>query len=237
MADAFDLSCHLKSIDIKGDMDVLDSTALCSTTKTYTAGLVEHSISGEGFFAYNATDDTLSVDRHFNDETGASAGRFISVGIQGGTAGSEATLMHTKQASYSVNSVVGELIMTSFEAKATDEGSSDDFASNGVWLLYQSVTGTVNGTTVDDGAGATTGWLAHAHVTADNFTSMVIKVQHSTDGTTWADLITFTTFTTVGVEQAVNTATSVNRYIRAIVSSFTGTSASVGVCIKTGYSG
>jgi hypothetical protein len=43
-----------------------------------------------------------------------------------------------------------------------------------------------------------------------------VKVQHSANNSTWADLVTFATVTAVGAEHAVVApATTVNRYLRA----------------------
>lgn len=239
LADGFDLSCYLKSIDVKSESDVLDASVLCTTGfRSFAMGLTEWAVSGEGFFAYDATTDSLSIDKGFADEFSATANRIITVGKEGSALGSHATLLNTKQASYSVQETIGDLLMTSFEAKATLESTTaKPFATGGIWLMNQAVTGTVNITSVDDGAGATVGWLAHLHVIAENMTNLVVKVQHSTDNSTWADLITFTATGVVGAEQKFDTATSVNRYIRAAVTTFTGTSATVAVAIKTGYAG
>jgi hypothetical protein len=135
-----------------------------------------------------------------------------------------------------IQETVGDLIMLTFEAKATKDGTKYGFASGGKWLAYQNVTGTFNGASYDSTSGGT-GYLAHAHVTADDMSSMTVKIQHSPNNSTWADLITFNAFSTVGAQQAASTSASVNRYVRAIVSSFSGTSASLAVAIKIGFSG
>ena len=62
------------------------------------------------------------------------------------------------------------------------------------------------------------------HVTAfSGFTTATVKIQHSTDASSWADLITFTAFTGATWERkAVANGTTVNRYVRA-VTDVTGT--------------
>lgn len=239
LADGFDLSNYLKSIEPMAESDVLDTTSLgASGFRQFAMGLTEWGVKGEGFFAYDGTTDALSIDKHYADELSSSENRIITIGKEGSALGAHAMLMNTKQASYSIQEAVGDIIMTSFEAKATLESTTaKPFATGGVWLMNQSVTGTVNGTGHDDGAGATTGWLAHLHITAENMTNIVVKVQHSTDNVSFADLITFTATGVVGAEQKFDTSTSVNRYIRAAVTTFTGTSATVAVAIKTGYTG
>lgn len=81
-------------------------------------------------------------------------------------------------------------------------------------------TATANGTTVDRGVGSATtnGGVAVLHATAyATLTSVAIKIQHSTDGSTWADLTTFTTLTAAGAERKfLPPTTVVNRYVRAV---------------------
>lgn len=238
VADGFDMSSHFKSVDLSQNTDMLDATVLSATSsRTYAPGLTERTLSGEGFFAYDGTTDALSLDKQFADAMGSSSHKIITFGKNGATLGYPATMLGTKQASYNIQETVGELMMLTFEAKATN-GSTPayGFAAGGVWLGYQAVTGTVN-VASHDNAASSTGYLAHAHCTVDDVTTMTIKIQHSTDNSSWADLITFTNFTAVGAQQSANTATSVNRYLRVICSAFTGTSANIAVAIKTGYSG
>lgn len=83
-------------------------------------------------------------------------------------------------------------------------------------------TADANGTSVDRTAAyasTTLGAVAAVHVTAySGFTSVGLKVQHSTDDSTWADLVSFTSITAVG-SQLVRVApgTTVNRYLRVAV--------------------
>jgi len=53
-------------------------------------------------------------------------------------------------------------------------------------------------------------------------------VQHSTDNSSWSDLCTFTAVSVVGSEILTGTGT-VNRYVRYIISAFTGTSVTFAV--------
>src|SRR4030095_11126959 len=69
------------------------------------------------------------------------------------------------------------------------------------------------------------GAVAHLHVLAFTGTTATIKIQHSTDNSTWVDLITFTAVTAAGKQRAtVNTGVTINRFVRAIVSAGTFTS-------------
>lgn len=81
-----------------------------------------------------------------------------------------------------------------------------------------------NGTAVDRGAGTANGGVAVLHATAySGLTSAALKVQHSTDNSIWADLVSFTSITAVAAERKfIAAGTTVNRYVR-VVTDVTGT--------------
>lgn len=81
-----------------------------------------------------------------------------------------------------------------------------------------------NGTAVDRGASSVNGGIAAIHATAyTGLTSAAIKIQHSTDNSVWADLVSFTSLTAIGSERkSIAAGTTVNRYVRA-VTDVTGT--------------
>jgi len=63
------------------------------------------------------------------------------------------------------------------------------------------------------------GFAAALHVTAySGFTGVAVKIQHSADNSTWADLVAFTNVTAAGRERVlVAKGTQINRYLRASV--------------------
>lgn len=231
-----DLSCYLKGISEKGETNMHDVTSLCTTGfRDFAPGLTERGFSAEGFFAYDAVTDANSIDKIFSDSLSASANQLVSIAYDPIAVGDLAVMMNTKAVSYGVDETIGEVLMTSFEAKASKTDTEATYA-RGIWLMSQVVTGAVNGTAHDDGAGATTGYFAQVHNTDSNGTATV-KVQHSTDASAWVDLIDFGAVASKGAEQAFNTATSINRYLRAIVTAIGGSTAKVSVAIKTAYTG
>ena len=233
----FDLSCFLRSIEESAAQDVLDSTSFCTTdgARQYVVGLNERGISAEGFFAYNSVTDDFSVDKLYHDSIAAGVERLLTYNTQGQIdVGDPAIMMNLVHSSYNVNETIGDIIMTTFEAKATKDATQNPYA-RGVWLMSQTVTGAVDGTTYD-GTSSKSGYFAHVHNTNSDGTATV-KVQHSTDGSTWVDLIDFGAVASVGAEQARSTVASVNRYRRAIVTAIGGTTNKVSVALATPYSG
>lgn len=119
----------------------------------------------------------------------------------------------TFKSEYRVLSQVGKL--TKANTKFIFNGAIDQ----GVILhpLAARTTDT-NGTTVDQSAGTTAGGAGFVQVTAySGLTNAVIKIQHSTDDSSWSDLITFTTVTAAPTSERVSVSGTVNRYVRAIV--------------------
>jgi hypothetical protein len=72
--------------------------------------------------------------------------------------------------------------------------------------------GAGNSASVDNGASSANGGIGALHVTAATG-SGTVKVQHSTDNITFADLITFTA-TAAATSEAISVTGTVNRYLR-----------------------
>jgi hypothetical protein len=217
----FDLSGYFNSYDLGQMAETAETTTFGNAAKTYIVGQRDGTLSLVGLFdgAADAVDEELAAT------IAAATVPVITIGINGTTVGNAAKLALAHTTSYQVTGSVGDAVQVSGEFQAT--GGID----NGVFLhALGAETGTANGASVDNGASTANGWAANLHVTVDNVTSATIKVQHSTDNSSWADLGTFTAVSVVGSEQITGTGT-VNRYTRCIVSAFTGTSATFAVAL------
>jgi len=122
---------------------------------------------------------------------------------------------------HTVDAAVADAVGYSMTATA-DESVDMGFLAHG--LTAETADG--NGTAVDRGVGSATtgGGVGFLHVTAfSGLTSAALKVQHSTDNSVWADLITFTSVTAIGAERKfLVPGTTINRYVR-VVTDVTGT--------------
>jgi hypothetical protein len=128
-------------------------------------------------------------------------------------------------------SIVGDVSEHVIDAAVTDAvnftmtASADESVDMGfVVHALGAETTDGNGTAIDRTAATANGGSAMLHVTAyTGLTSAAIKIQHSTDNSVWADLITFTSVTALAAERKfLATGTTVNRYVRA-VTDVTGT--------------
>jgi len=126
--------------------------------------------------------------------------------------------------SYEVSSPVGDVISISAEVQA------DGGLLHGVALTGLVNTGSASATTaeINNGSSTLNGALFNLHVTVnDRDGAATVKVQHSSDDVTYADLVTFTSVSAsaTGGESITSTGT-VNEYLRTL-STLAGSSGSV----------
>lgn len=160
-------------------------------------------------------DNTVYSELRAADNT--NNGLLTTAGPNGFAVGQYVGIALSDLGSHQLQSSVSDAVRWTVEAPAdemVDLGRSlHDLAAE---------TATGNGTAVDDTAGTTNGGVGCLHVTAySGFTNVVFKIQHSTDNSVWADLITFTTVTAITSQRTAVTGT-VNRYLR-VIRTVTGT--------------
>ena len=206
----YDLSAYLNDGSVSTMAETAETTAFGSSAKTYITGLKDGTITASGMFdgVAGAIDEVLTAS--IGSDTNAPVSFFPTTS----TIGNPVKLLQAKTTGYSVSSPVGDVVSVSYDAQA--DGGID----HGVSLAaLAAVVATTNSTSVDNTASTANGGLAQLHVTANTWSAnATIKVQHSSDNSTWADLATFTGVgTTVTTSERVTVAagTTVNRYLRA----------------------
>jgi hypothetical protein len=130
------------------------------------------------------------------------------------TAGLRALVVQAHDTSYQVTGTTGDTVAVSCEFQV--DGSFGSGAFRGVVLapLTSYATGT-NTTAVDNGSTTFGGLVANVHVLA-NPEWVTVKIQHSTDNSTWVDLLTSTSFSQNSSEH-LTTPNVVYRYLRVNV--------------------
>lgn len=220
-ANGYDLSTFFKTAGASGEADVPESTTFGASSKAYVAGLLDGTLSAEGLWS----NDEVAVDNSDNvlqTALNQQAG-FVAYMPAGDVVGNRAFCAEMIEAKYEVTADVADLVAVSAEFQA-DQGGFEPCV---VLHPLASRTTTGNGTAFDYGATPDhqrlfggTAFLMVGAVTGTTPT-LVAKVQHSVDNTTWVDLITFTTASGTGSartrQRAVTatTTTQVNRYVRA----------------------
>lgn len=207
----FDVSNQLKTYNAQSAAPEIECTAFTDTARQYIANFREGSLSLEGFFQQNSI--TLAgIDDIFQDLKDDSSPAVVTLFLGGEFAGD----------------VVSEpaLLCQAVETRCNTETPADGYISamadfrgainRGVNLsLFAAITATGAGSEVDHGAATANGAVAHLHITARSGTSPTntTKIQHSTNNSTWVDLVSFAAKTNVGAERVSVTGT-VNRYVR-----------------------
>jgi len=226
---AFNLTEYFNSVSTSAMAEAVETTTFGSANKTYAIGMKDGTVSLEGLWAGDAT----GVDEVLAAAVTSDAKNIITVGTEGATLGRRAKLVNTDETSYEISGAVADMVTISAEAQAS--GTVGGFDGGVLLAANQTVTATVANTGVDNAAASTNGGVAHLHVTTNTRNGAItVKVQHSTNNSTWADLLTFTattSATTTSERIEVAAGTSVNRYVRANVSGFAGSSGSATITV------
>ena len=207
----FDLSSYFNDASISRSAETAETTSFGATAKSYIVGLTDGTISLSGMFDGAAN----AIDAEMTDVFGSNDGSVISISPSGSTTIGTRILSATgKLTSYEVSSPVGDVVAANAEFQA------DAGIGNAVSLhALGADTTSANNTSVDNAASSSNGGFGTLHVTANTMNgNSVFKVQHSSDNSTWADLVTFSTVATTvktAERKSVANGTTVNRYIRS----------------------
>lgn len=199
------LTGYLDQFGVTRDSQAVDVTTFGNNDRNFIAGIGSGSMNVGGLF------DATPIDLEYYGNIASAAGEIITVGIGGAAIGNRVHVGRVRQGSYTINNSVDDAVRISgtfeFDGGVRMGRSLHDLTAE---------TTTANFTGVDDAASSAFGGVGYIHVTAFTGTNGVVKIQHSSDNTTFADLITFTTIT--GVTQQRSTVSgTVNRYVRAAI--------------------
>ena len=211
LCNEFDLSSYFKEAGISRSAETADTTTFGKSAKTYITGLTDGTLSLSGLFEGSAN----AIDQELTDILGSNNGMVITVAPTGTIAiGDRCISLTGELTSYEISAPVGDVVSASSQFQS-DEGIGAAISLHAL----TAETATVSSSSVDNSASTANGGFGTLHVTANtNNNNGVFKVQHSSDNSTWADLVTFSTVaTTVKTAERITVAsgTTVNRYIRS----------------------
>ena len=229
--DKYDLSNYFTTASVMAKADTVETTTFGSAYKTYAVGQEDATVSLEGL--WSGVLDTAGSDAVLWTAFASATKKMITIAAEGNTLGRRAILMNTDEASYDVKSAIADMVKISATAQAS--GTTGSYDSGVLLASNQVLSSTATNTGVDNAIASTNGGVAHLHVTANTRNGAInVKVQHSANNSTWADLVVFTattssTLTSERIEVAAGT--SVNRYVRVNVSAFAGSSGSATITV------
>jgi hypothetical protein len=235
--DEFDLSAYFNSADLSLGRDTAETTAYGATSKAYIAGLVDGTVSLSGMWSA----DTDGTDEELQAILGATTTPVLTVALSAGTIGNRAVMAQAHETTYSVSSPIADIVTISADFQA-----STDATSNLTYALSTGVQLTTGASvafgslgdlaSVNNSASSANGGMGLLHVPTNSVAAgaTTIKVQHSADDSSWADLITFSSVgaSTVTSEMSAISGT-VNQYLRATAST-AGTSGSITFMVTFG---
>ena len=200
-------------------MDPAEVTTFGDNDRNYMPGLRDGTLSFDGLFSASTT-PTDDIVLYLDGALGGSTKQVFTVDVDRSTGG-RAWLMRADDTTYDISAPLSDVVSVSVDAQA-----SDGYRGGRVLRPLAAATSTGSNSAVatagTTAAGGTTGGaVAHLHVTAFGSTKngATIKVQHSTSaGSTWADLITFSTLAGDPTFQRSTVAGTVKEQVRATIS-------------------
>lgn len=230
LLDAYDLSEYFNSADVSQTIDTAETTGFGSSSKSYIVGLRDQTLSLAGMYSQDAggSDATLS------GILGAATTPLVTVAYSAGTIGNRCVLGRAHETSYSISNPVADVSSVTADFTASTDAVANQTLGLASGVMLTAGTSIAFGSlgnlaSVDNTGSSANGGMATLHVTANSISggATTIKVQHSTDNSTWADLITFSAVSASTVtSQLTAVSGTVNRYLRATAST-AGSSGSI----------
>lgn len=221
--DGFDMSGFFREFSISADKAVHDATTFGNNGSRAKAVGVKHGMATGLAFS----DDTLNTGSWavLSARYGSGVSGLYVWGPHGLDFGSMSVALYSEESAFSPQSLIDDLIKITVNAEA-----KEDAVDFGVVLHANSAETSFpfNGTAVDNGAATSNGGVGSVHVfaIAGAAPNVVYRIQHSTNGSVWADLITFTASTTANTSQRTEVTGTVNRHLRMTITEG-GTTSSV----------
>lgn len=191
-----DLSVIFNAAEQTRKVEVAKTTTFATSTggqtkdHTYIPGLRDATLTVEGL----ADGSTEKVDHIVRDALGASTRQRWTWSPGQAASGGDAYLVDGDATEFAVTATPGDAVAVTATVQASE-------ARSGYWLAMNLATPAASASTGNGSAvvspdastaigGTLFGGVAHCHVVSATTSTGRIKVQHSTDGATWADLLT-----------------------------------------------
>jgi hypothetical protein len=208
--DQYDFSTYFNNVSASTTIDTAETSAFGTSAKSYVVGHRDGTVSLSGMF--EAT-ESVGTDQFFATALGSATKIKLIVAPEGNSVGAGAIVLVADDTSYEVSSAIADIVQASAEFQSTDAVEHGKILSSG-----STVSATGNGTGVDNGASTANGGAGFLSVPVNTRNgNITVKIQHSADDSTFADLVTFTVVSsTAKTSERVEVAsgTTVNRYLR-----------------------
>lgn len=211
------LAKAFKEFNPTAEQKVVDATTLNDTYEVFELGFKTGTVSTNGCWKYDQT-ELDEIHNIFSSAFTNQTNVILTAALEAYATGNPAIMVDGTITKLGFPMQVGQLIMCSADFQATNG------IAFGKWLFNSAVDDeTMNGTSVDNAAATSNGGILHVHVQNVDLTDLSnagFKLQHSTDNSTWVDLIGNTGFDTdplfTSMSVRVAAGTTVRRYLRFV---------------------
>lgn len=224
LVNGYDLSPFHNSISDSGSVEAVDETCFGplgtpTTNKSYIAGQEDATVDLGGKYVIDHAVGAPNQDQVADVLEAAirAATKPIVVTFPFGDGfGKNCSGYQADETSYDVQGAVSSILTVSSKFQS----STGTDALSVLHALAAEAAGTINGADLDAGAayaaGSWKGIVAYLHVTdvTGATPSVIAKVQHSADGVTWTDLVTFAAITAKHKAARMQVLGNVNRHLR-----------------------
>lgn len=198
------MSNYLKSFEAPQSADTAETTVFNSSgAKSYVPGNKDATLSGEGIF------DAANIDNTLKTALGSTTPKVWTYWPQGASTGSYGYGLKTYQTAYNITSPVEDVVSLSVEGQS--KVGSDRVVS--LFNLSNIASSCGNGNNNNYGAASTKGGVGYIQRTDTGTRMLTPIIQHSSAGSSWATLLSFTASTGKGGER-VDVSGSVKQYTR-----------------------
>lgn len=211
-----DLSPYLRRVTTDLQANAVDTSTIGTNSRRYIAGQLNSNITADGLWDQQ---DLTGGGIYPNPETilGPALGTDFSIWTilpAGDAAGGYGYTIKSDETQYEITAPYDNAVAFTVAAQGCE-----GYSASRILQVLGAETATGNGTGVDNTTASTNGGTGVLQVTAGSpgAATLVVKVQHSPDNTTYTDLITFASVlgSDAPTSQRLTVAGTVNRYVRA----------------------
>lgn len=205
-----DVTGYFKSATISSAIDTAEATTFGKTAKVYKSGQEDATLSMDGLWDGPVDNQDGSLDEFLNAMFGTPGNLFCL--LPGGDGvGNIAYGFQAIKTSWEIDEPTDDIGQVTIEAQA-EKASRQRLE---VLHALGSEAAAGDGTPLDNTESTDGGGVGYLHVTGMIGSALDVIIQHSADGVTWADLMTFASVTEAGTALRMEVAGTVEAQVRA----------------------
>jgi hypothetical protein len=213
LSNGYNLAAALKTFDPSWETEAIDKTALATGDREFELGFESAEINAEGFWESDRT-NLNKIHDILSAALDSRATQRLTAFLQDYAFGGDCFMLDGSIMNYAPPMQVNAVILANAKWR-----SNNGMCVGKGYISQASAATTITSSSIDNGAASTRGGLLHAHLDNNAATSVAVKMQHSTDDSTWVDLVSITTMTGANYDSgsaSVAVGTTIRRYTRAV---------------------